>query len=80
MEYPEWVQLVEMQARHRFAALAPEPTKDQIEFEGERDRLANPHGDTYKPRRRSRMEIIADLRFQYADAMMARSRQSQKGE
>jgi hypothetical protein len=60
-----------MLIRDYFAIHAPEPTVDQIETEAGRDRGVNPHGDLYKPRRRSRLEIIADLRYAYADALIA---------
>lgn len=52
-----------------FAMLAPEPTKDDIRVEMERDRLANPHNDSYKPRRRSEREVVAQLKYRYAQAM-----------
>lgn len=48
------------------AALVPEPPKEIVVSEMERDRLANPYNDHYKPRRRNEMEIRADLRVQYA--------------
>jgi hypothetical protein len=60
-----------MSLRDYFAIRAPEPTPEYITSEGERDRLANPHGDSYKPARRSRLEIIAGYRYAYADAMLA---------
>jgi len=60
--------------REWFATWAPEPNEDQIKAEVERDRVANPHGDSYKPPRRSILEIKADLRYAYADAMIARGR------
>lgn len=56
--------------RDYFAAHAPAPTPEQIQMEGDRDRLANPHGDSYKPKRRSALEIIVDLRYAFADAMI----------
>lgn len=60
-----------MSLRDYFAIHAPEPSPEYINSEGERDRLANPHGDTYKPPRRSRGEIIAGYKYAYADAMLA---------
>lgn len=60
-----------MSLRDYFAIHAPEPTKEQIEQVGERERLANPHGDTYKPRRRGWTEIACSLRYEWADAMLA---------
>jgi hypothetical protein len=53
------------------ATVAPAPTDKEIEYEGERDRLANPHGDDYKPKRRSAEEIRIDLRYRFADAILA---------
>lgn len=59
-----------MTLRDYFAIHSPEPTKESVNVEAEKDRLANPHGDTYKPRRRSQAEIVAALRYAYADAML----------
>jgi hypothetical protein len=59
-----------MSLRDYFAIRAPEPTKEQIESAAESDRLANPHGDSHKPPRRSRLEIIAHYKYAYADAML----------
>jgi hypothetical protein len=53
-----------------FAVHAPNPTGEAIGFEAEADRLANPHNDPGKRRRRSHNEIIAKLKFDYAAAMM----------
>lgn len=63
-----------MHLREWFATFAPQPTPEEITNEMERDKMKNPHGDTYKPQRRSRLEIIADLRYGYADAMIARGK------
>jgi hypothetical protein len=60
-----------MTLRDWFATFAPEPTDDQVKWEAERDRAANPHNDNYKPARRSILEIRAELRYRYADAMIA---------
>lgn len=57
--------------RDWFATFSPEPTVEQIGAEGERDRQANPHNDSYKPKRRSKAEIVAGLRYAWADAMIA---------
>ena len=57
--------------RDMFAALAPAPTKEQIESESRQDRLKNPHNDSYKPRLRDYGEVIADIRYRHADYMMA---------
>ena len=56
--------------RCMFAALASEPTKEEIASEHQKDALANPHGDHYKPRRRETNEIIAELKFRKANAMV----------
>lgn len=61
-----------MSLRDYFAVHAPEPTQDQIKFLVESDRARNPHGDDYKPKRRSISEIIWDIRYAYADAGIAR--------
>lgn len=59
-----------MSLRDHFAGLAPIPTAAAVQFEADRDRLANPHGDDNKPNRRSYLEIVCDLRYQYADGMI----------
>lgn len=60
--------------RDWFATFAPEPDPANIQIESRADALANPHGDSHKPKRRSTLEIITDLKFAYADAMIARSK------
>lgn len=57
--------------RELFALYAPEPSEGWVKMQGESDRLKNPHGDTYKPLRRSVEEIKADWRYQWADEMIA---------
>ena len=57
--------------RDWFATFAPAPTVEEVNAEGERDKLANPHGDSYKPKRRSSAEIRAELLYRYADSMLA---------
>lgn len=59
--------------RDWFATFAPEPTQEQIRRLVEADWAANPHADAHKPKRRSVAEIVSDLRFAYADAMIAAS-------
>ena len=61
-----------MSLRDYFAIHAPPPKDSDIEFQGKLDHQANPHGDSYKPKRRNLQEIIADLRYAFADAMIAR--------
>jgi hypothetical protein len=56
-----------------YAAIhAPAPSESQVRQEETYDRVANPHGDSYKPARRSLLEIDADLRYRWADVMLAR--------
>lgn len=71
-----------MTLRQYFAAHAPQPTEDEIKAEMEVDRLANPHNEPYfnKKQRRSRLEIICDLRYAYADAMLAHEANEAEGE
>ena len=59
-----------MSLRDYFAIRAPQPTEAQVKYEAERDRVANPHGDSYKPHRRSILEIECGLRYVWADAML----------
>lgn len=56
--------------RDYFAAHAPEPSLEAIRFELERDRMRNPHNDSYKPPIRGQSEIVAYLKYRYADAML----------
>jgi len=51
------------------ATLVPEPPKEIVISEMERDRLANPHNDHGKPKRRSEMDIRAELRVKYAQGI-----------
>jgi hypothetical protein len=60
----------EITLRDYFAAHAPMPSDEQIVFEMQRDRNRNPHNEGHKPRLRERVNIIADLAFAYADAML----------
>jgi len=57
--------------RQWYATFAPEPTEAQVRDGIENDKITNPHNDDYKPPRRSIREIVAGLRFAYADAMLA---------
>jgi len=59
-----------MTLRDWFATFAPEPSAIQIAIEQERDRIANRHRD--KPQQRTDEEVAADIKFAYADAMLAR--------
>lgn len=60
-----------MTLRDWFAAFAPPPRTYMIEMLERSDRLKNPHNDSYKSKIRSRTEITAALRYEYADAMIA---------
>lgn len=60
----------EVSLRDFFAAHAPRPSDAEIDLEKHRDRNANPYNEHHKPRPRATREIIADLCFEYADAML----------
>lgn len=61
--------------RDWFATFAPRPERAMIEMHMKFDQNRNPHNDSHKPPLRSKTEIIACLRYEYADAMIrARSR------
>lgn len=57
--------------RDWFATFAPQPDESVIAVHERSDAARNPHNDSHKPKRRSRAEIIAKLRYEYADAMLA---------
>lgn len=52
------------------AVLLPAPTAPQIELECQKDRLANPHGESHKPHQRDVFEIMAYLRVKAARSIM----------
>ena len=60
-----------MSLRDWFATHAPEPSKEAVEVQMQSDHHRNPHGDSYKPKRRSTALIVAQLKYEYADAMLA---------
>lgn len=64
--------------RDWFATFAPMPRKAEINHQGEIDKMRNPHGDSHKPARRSALEIVCDLRYAYADAMIAASKKESR--
>lgn len=66
-----------MTLRDWFAAFAPQPSDDLVSSHERVDIARNPHNDSYKPRRRTRAEIAAQLRYEFADAMLA-ARQEQR--
>ena len=53
-----------------FATFAPEPTKEEIEYELNKDKLVNPYGYDNMPRRRNVQEIKCDLKYEYAQNMI----------
>ncbi len=59
-----------MTLRDWFATFAPGPSTGAIESEGQRDRLLNPHNEPGKARIRSALQIGAELRYRFADAML----------
>lgn len=52
------------------AAFAPAPTEDDIKVEQQRDKAKNPYNEDRKPPIRSRNEIIAALRCDFAEALL----------
>lgn len=58
-----------------FAVLLPEPAKELVDLERNKDIARNPHNDSYKPKRRSDLEIKCQLRYAYAKAMMKERRE-----
>jgi hypothetical protein len=60
-----------MSLRDWFATYAPMPSDDEILTQLKLDAARNPHNEHRKPKRRSRYEIIADLKFEHADAMLS---------
>jgi len=46
------------------------PSDGDIEREQSNDRARNPYNDYHKPKLRDRQEIICDLKFKHADAML----------
>ena len=61
-----------MTLRDWFATFAPQPSADAILAEQQMDKARNPYNDSYKPPLRSRDQIVADLRWAYADTMLSR--------
>lgn len=60
-----------MSLRDYTAIHAPQPDISQVELHEKLDRSRNPHNDSYKPKIRSRAEIVSALRYEFADAMIA---------
>ena len=65
----EWKEHPGMSLRQYFAIHAPEPTEGDIRTEMAYDRNRDPHND--RNGIRGKLEIIAALRYRYADAMIA---------
>ena len=64
-----------MDLRDYFAIHGPQPSEGSIEVQTKHDHNMNPHNYPNKPKLRSSKEIEADLRYEFADAMMeARSK------
>lgn len=63
--------------RDWFATFAPRPERAMIEMHMKLDQQRNPHNDSHKPPLRSKTEIVAYLRYEYADAMI-RARDSNR--
>ncbi len=59
-----------MALRDWFATFAPEPPEAAVDAEHQRDRLANPHNEPRRPKVRSTQQIMAAIRYRFADAML----------
>lgn len=59
-----------MSLRDYIAIHAPEPAREDVHFVMQMEQQANPHNDSYKPRRRGEAEIRCALRYKFADAML----------
>lgn len=46
------------------------PSKEEVDMHRQMDRQRNPHNDSYKPPIRSEKELISDLKFRFADAVL----------
>lgn len=53
------------------AAQAPEPDKDWVNNERQKDANANPHGDSHKPCRRDSLELRIAWRYKWARMLLA---------
>lgn len=58
--------------RDYFAIRGPEPTATHITTAQAKDKAVNPTNAANKPKWRTVEEIVADLRYAYADTMIAR--------
>lgn len=74
MAFPQTVGAVTaggMTLRDWFAGILPAPEESVVQTQQSLDRSRNPHNDSHKPQLRSRDQIIAELRYRQADAMLA---------
>lgn len=53
-----------------FAIRMPEPSKEDIQFEITSDRNKNPYNEPSKPNIRSELEIVCQLKYKRAAAML----------
>lgn len=58
--------------RDEWALKMPMPSKEQMDTEAMLDRQKNPHNDNYKPELRSPTQIVSDLSYKFADAVLLR--------
>jgi len=56
--------------RDWFALHAPEPSAAAVNMVMQMEQQANPHNDSYKPKRRGDAEIKCALRYKFADEML----------
>ena len=59
-----------MTLRDYLAAHAPEPSLDWLRLQMAHDKSMNPYNDSYKPPIRTEVELCAEYKYQYADAML----------
>jgi len=59
-----------MSLRDWFAAHAPTPERETIDQQRQADKSRNPYNEPGRPKLRSVAQIVADLAYEYADAMM----------
>ena len=59
-----------MTLRDYFATRAPMPDGETVAGQRLYDKNRNPYNESHKPKLRDTYEIIADLAYEYADAML----------
>jgi hypothetical protein len=67
-----------MTLRDYFAAHAPQPSVSDIEKQYMFDKANNPYNEPHRPKLRDTVEIVADLRYRYADNMLAARRRNEE--